>query len=127
MAFSVARSAFDDWIVIRDAWFLRSLRDVIDIGAEHDHRFSLAPGRQERSRNPRKTTLDSESFLLQDAAQILRCLEFLKTKFAEAEDGIDHDLCLLLHAVNLRHEVSLQSTFFFRRDSLLTENQTRYK
>src|SRR5436305_8346113 len=53
VAFTVTRRARNNWIVISDAWFLRSLRDIVDIGDECDYRLARTPGRHPRGWNPR--------------------------------------------------------------------------
>src|SRR5262249_35055253 len=95
--------------------------------AKRDDRLALSPRREECGRNAGEPRLDPKSFLLQDTGQVLRCFEFLKSEFTEAEDRIHHDLRLLFHGVDLNSEVILQCGFLFGRDFLLPEYQTRSK
>ena len=46
-----------------------------------------------------------EAFFLENAGQVFRGFNFLKSEFAEAEDHVVHHLGLLFHAVNLAHQV----------------------
>ena len=110
--FAVARSALDHRIVLGHAGLLRGLRNVVDIGAERDHRLALAPGRHPRRRNAGDAALDPEAFFLEDAGEVLRRLEFLEPEFAEAEDAVHHHLRLFLHGVDLAVEIGLHGGFF---------------
>ncbi len=116
VAFAVARRAFDHRIMIGDAGFLRSLRNIVDIGAERDDGLALAPGGDPGGGNSGDAALDLEAFLFENAGEVFRSFEFLEAEFAEAEDAIDHDLRLLLHGVDLAGEVGLHGGFFFGCD-----------
>ena len=81
-------SAFNHGIVIRDAGFLRGLRDIVDVGPERDHRLPFPPGRDECSGNPGNVPLYLETFFFEDAGEVLRSLELLKAQLSEAEDAV---------------------------------------
>ena len=72
VAFAMTRRAFDDGIVIADAGLLRRLRDIVDIGAERDHRLAFAPTGDPGGRDAGVVALDFETILFEDPAQILR-------------------------------------------------------
>ena len=125
VAFAVAGRAFDHRLVPADAGLLRSLRDVVDIGAERDHRLAGSPRRHPRGGNAGDAALDLEAFLLENAGEVLRGLELLEPELAEAEDAIDHDLRLLLHGVDLAGEVGLHGGLPFRRGLRLCKRADR--
>ena len=113
--FTVAGRALDHRLVPPDAGLLRSLRDIVDVGAERDHGLPGAPRRHPRRRNAGDAALDFEALLLENAGEVLRSLVLLESELAEAEDAIDHHLRLLLHAVDLAGEVGLHGGLPFRR------------
>src|SRR5215469_10904141 len=113
--------AFDQRIVIGHARLLRCLRNIVDIGAEGDHRLALSPACDERGRYSGNTSFDTESFLFQDSGQVFGRLEFLEAQLAEAEDAIHHHLRLLLHAVDLALQIGLQRGGSFWRNFRLAE------
>ena len=84
--FAVARRAFDDRIVIRDAGLLRRLRNAVDVRAQRDHRLARSPGRHERGRDAGDALLDGEAVLPQDVDQVRLRLDLLEAELAEAED-----------------------------------------
>ncbi len=116
VAFAVAGRAFDHRLMPGDAGLLRGLRDVIDIGAERDHRLAFAPRSHPSGGDAGHAALDLEAFLFQDARQIFRGFELLEAQLAEAEDAVDHHLRLLLHGIDLAGEVGLHGSFALRRD-----------
>ena len=81
--------------------------------------FPCSPGRHERGGNAGDAALDLEAFLLENAGQVFRGFELLKAELAEAEDGIDHHLRLLLHAIDLAGQIGFHRRHFLRRDLLL--------
>src|SRR5436305_13993979 len=109
MLVTVAGCAIDHRVVIGDAGLLRGLRDAIDVRAESDDWLARSPGGHPGGWDAGDAALDAEAFFFEDVGQILRGLELLKAKLAEAEDHIIHDLGLLLHrldiAVDLRFVV----------------------
>ena len=125
VAFAVPRRAFDHRIVIGHARLLRSLRDIVDIGAERDHRLAFAPGGHERGGNAGDAALDLEAFLFEDSGEIFRRLEFLKSELAETEDAVHHHLRLLLHAIDLAGEIGLHRGLFLGRCIRLSEQHAR--
>src|SRR5215472_16505909 len=92
MAFTVARSAFNQWLTVSDARFLRRFWKAIDIAPERNQRPTGAPARNPRRRYSRDPALDGETVLLKYAGEIFGGFEFLISKLTEAEDGIIHDL-----------------------------------
>ena len=119
VAFAVAGRALDDGLVPGDAGLLRSLRDIVDVRTQRDHRLAFAPGGQPGGRNAGDAALDLEAFLLQNSGEILGGFEFLEAQLAEAEDAVDHHLRLLLHAVDGAGEIGLNGGLFFRRGCAL--------
>ena len=113
------------------AWVARALpsRPVVPILSslrlDADDGLTLSPCREECGRNAGETRLDPESFLFQYADQVFGGLEFLKPEFTEAEDGVDHDLRLLFHAIDLSCDIILECRFSLGRNFLLAENQAR--
>ena len=101
VAFAVARRAFDHRIVICHAGLLRSLRNIVDIGAERDHRLAFPHVATNAVGMPAMLRSHFESFFFEDADEIFRGLELLKTQLAETEDAVHHHLRLFLHAVDL--------------------------
>ena len=101
MTFTVAGCAFDHRVVIGDAGFLRGLRDAIDVRAERNDRLARSPGRHPGGWDAGDAALNAEALFFEDVGQILRGLELLKAKLAEAEDHIIHDLGLLLHRLDI--------------------------
>ena len=93
VAFAVARRAFDDGIVIRDAGLLRSARDTVFIRDERDDGFSAAVRRDPGGGNARNSLFDLEAVFLEDAGNVFRGFDFLEAEFTEAENLVDHLLC----------------------------------
>ena len=121
----MSRRAFDHRIVIRHAGLLRGLRDVVDIGAQRDHRLALTPRRHPGGGNAGDAALDLEAFFFQDRREVFRGFEFLETQFAEAEDAIDHHLRLLLHGVDLAHQIGLHGGLLFGGNLILRDGGDR--
>ena len=119
VAFAMAGGAFDHGRVIGDARLLRRLRDIVDVGAECDHRLSLPPRGDERGGNAGDAALDLEAFFFEEAGEVFGCLEFLESELAEAEDAVDHHLRLLLHAVDLAGHVGPHGRFPARSHVIL--------
>ena len=84
--------------------------------AQRDHRLARPPGGDPRGGNAGHAALDLEAFLLQNAGEVLRGLEFLEAQLAEAEDAVHHHLRLLLHGVDLAGQVGLHGGFFLGSD-----------
>ena len=107
VAFAVSGRAVDDRRAISDAGLLRRLRNAVDVGAQRDHGLARSESRHPRRRNAGDAALNREAFLFQDAGQIALRLEFLKAQLAEAEDGVDHLLREVVHAVDARRGFGL--------------------
>ena len=112
VTFAVSRRAFDHRIVIGDAGFLRGLRNAIDIGAQRDDRLAGSPGGDPGGGNSGDAAFHFETFRFEHPGEVLRSFVFLKTEFGEAEDGVDHDLHLVAHALDLAGKVGLHGFFF---------------
>src|SRR5262249_35291353 len=70
VAFAVAGRAFNDWIVIGDAGFLRRSGDAIDVGDERDHRLACAVSRDPSGWHSSNPALDLEAVLLKYAGDV---------------------------------------------------------
>ena len=108
VSFAVARSAFEERIVIGHARLLRSRRDAVDIGSERDDRFARSPRRHPRRRDAGDPLLDGEPLLAQDVRQVLRRFDLLEPELAEAEDGVDHLLREVVQIVDTGGSFGLQ-------------------
>ena len=106
--FAVAGRTFDDRLVPGDARLLRRLRDVVDVGAERDHRLAAAPRRRPRRRNAGDALLNREAVLLEDRREVLRRLELLEPGLREAEHHVVHLLDVLAHRVDFHADVALE-------------------
>ena len=92
----------------RHAGPLRRLRDVVEVGAERDHRLPRAPRREPRRRDPGVILLHRESVLAQQRDDVLRGLELLEAELAEAEDLVHHLLSELRAAVDVVAHLALE-------------------
>jgi hypothetical protein len=92
--------AFHQRIVIGHSGFLRSARNTVEVGDESYHRFTAPIRRHPGGGDAGNFALDVEAVLLEDARNVARRLEFLKAKFAETENLIDHLLSEGLELVN---------------------------
>src|SRR5438477_618168 len=104
----MAWRAFDDRIVIGDAWLLRCLRDAVDIGSDCDHRLARAPRRHPRGRNAGDAAFDPERVFLENFREVLGGLDLLEPELSEAEYLIDHLLRELAHRVDVSRGIFLE-------------------
>ena len=107
VSFAVARRAFDDRLVPRHTGLLRRLRDVVDVRSERDDRLAGAPRGRPRRRDPCEILLNQEAVLFEDAREVLRCLEFLKTGLGETEHRVVPLLNVFLHGVDFEADIAL--------------------
>ncbi len=121
MAFAVSWRTVDHRRMIGHAGLLRRLRDIVYVGPERDDWLPLAPASDKCCRDARDATLDLETLLFEDIAQIFRGLRFMKTEFAEAVHGIHHHLRLFLHGVDLAGQIGLHAGKFRRRNLTLRD------
>ena len=112
VAFAVAGRAFDDRIVTGDAGLLRGLRNIVDIGAERDHRLASPHDATHAVGMPAMPRSILKPSFSRMPVRYLRGFEFLKAELAEAEDAIDHHLRLLLHVVDFAGEVGFHAASF---------------
>jgi hypothetical protein len=64
VSFSMARRAFDEGGMIRNARFLRGPRNAVNIGDKRDHRFAAAVARHPSRGNTGNAALDSKAIFL---------------------------------------------------------------
>src|SRR5262245_65561172 len=76
VALAMTRRTFDDRIVVSDAGLLRGLRDVVDVGAEGNHRLAVAPRRDPGSRNAGEPAFDPEAVLAEMDGRVRRRVAF---------------------------------------------------
>jgi len=108
VTFAVARRAFDDGIVIRDAGFLRGAWDTVFIRDKGDDGFSAAVRRDPRCGNSRNSLFGLEAIFLEDASDVFRGFDFLEAEFAKAENLVDHLLGESLQLVSFFEGFVLQ-------------------
>src|SRR2546426_7521000 len=126
----MSRRAFDHRRMVRDARFLRSLWDVVDIRTESDDWLALPPSCDKRRRDSGDITLDLKSFLFEQPGEVFRCFEFLKAQLAKTEHRIDHHLRLFFHAVDLAGKIGFKGGFargvdFGLREDASSSEQTK--
>src|SRR2546426_3643319 len=90
VTFAMARSAFNDGIVIGDSRFLRGLWNSINVTAERDDGLAGSPSRCPGCRDSRDTVLYLKTIFLEDVGEVMGGLEFLEAELAIAEYLIDH-------------------------------------
>src|SRR5687768_3585124 len=101
MALAMTWRALDDRVAVRDARLLRRLRNAVHIGPKRNHRLARTPPRRPCRRNAGDAAFNPETFLLENARQVLLRLEFLEPELAVAEHLVNHLLREVAHALDV--------------------------
>ena len=106
--FAVAWGAFDNWVVVSHAGFLRRLRNAVDVTPERDNRLARSPGRNPRRWHLCDSLLYQEPVVAQDASHITGGFELLKTQLAKAKNLVNGLLCEFSQALDLSYSFLFQ-------------------
>src|SRR5207247_2888699 len=96
----MARRPGEKGRTVRDAGFLGSLRNAVDVGTQGDDGLARSPGRHPRGGHAGYSLLHAEPVLLQDVDAITRGFKFLEPELAKAEDLVDGLLGEFLHPLD---------------------------
>ena len=101
VSLAVSGCPHDERIAIRHPWFLRCLRNTVDIGPQRDDRLARTPGCHPRTGYAGDTVLYLEPVLLENIGDVSLGLELLEPELGEAEHAVDHLLGEVAAALNI--------------------------
>ena len=117
MPFAMTRSAFNEWVVVSNARFLRCFGNTVHIRTDSDDRFAISPTSDPSSGDTCNIFFNRKAFFFKNIGQVFRRFPFLKTEFSEAENHIVHFRRLVVTFFNFGHDFLFQGFQFFRRET----------